>query len=559
MKTLTITLLLASSFVAGCGDRNPTPIRPKNFIDEAVTTRRPITALGVAGHAATKDLWVTEGTSSRPRHPGGFVVRSIAEESPLAGKIAVGDVLYRVGERDVPNVEDPTVGLIRLLEEAADLETGAVSEENDAADGTVELGFLRRGRAAHTTVELSLASLDEGLPGLPPRIRAMADGALDALARLQTADGGFPTAAETADARLLVASTAGLAFLAAGADLEAGARAPNVRLCFEAVRRELDATTQAEPDGAGAVGLAMATLFLGELLGHGPKPGLLPVIPQALAQLIARQGEDGGFAMADDAATLGYSDRTFATNLALLAIGVAERAGVQADAEVVERGCGFLKAQTNDGAVVYSTAEGFDRRLEAGRAAGAAIALRALNCSPADPFFSSLVDYHRPLANDIVEAPRGTPWHFFCSAVLANQAGIGSRLTFHHDQKIRLVAWQRADGTFAAPTSGTPYRFEVASDGDALRTALGAIVLLLPDERLPLLLAQTHSPMQPRRDGDGKVVEEAAGPGPGDAPPGAKVMQFGSLEEAREFLESMGVDPDSIEKGDAKKKAKKGG
>ncbi len=524
---------LALSIVAGCGDRNPIPIRPKDYVDETVTSFRPITTLGIEGHPATIDLWVEEGAARRPRHPGGFVVRVVAEDGPSAGRLRVGDVIHRVADRDVANVEDPTVDLVAALEEAA------------AGEGRSEvtLGVLRRGRPAEATVELELGSLDEGLPGTPPRLLAMAERALDALAHAQSVDGGFASAEEAPDARLVVAATAGVAFLASGSDLERGARATNVRLCLEAVRRELEAKEKLRVPG-----LAWATIFLGELLGRGPDPDLLALAAGTLGRLVAMQRDDGGFPLGDPEESLGYCDRTFATHLALTAVGVAERAGIAPDAEVVPKACAYLKERMNGGEVVFSIADGFDRRTEAGRAGGAAVALRTLNVTRSDPFFTSLVEYHRPLAADVVDAPRGAPWHGLFAAVLAHQGGTGGRLTFHHAQKFRLVAWQRPDGSFAIPRSPRPYTFEREADGAPLATAIGAILLRLGEGDLPLLLARRDHPMQPRRDGDGASIETDGGaPAPEGPPDGAKVMKFGSLDEAREFLESMGIDPDQVQ------------
>jgi len=530
--------------MVGCGDQNPAPIRPKNFIDESVTAFRSVATLGVSGHAVTLDVWVRE-PERKLRHPGGFVVRTIDEGSPFAGKLAVGDVVYRVGEEDVPNVADPTVGLVELIE-------GAAHEE-----GPVELGVLRRGRPTSTSATLDLAPLDDGLPGLTARFAGMADAGLDALAHMQQADGSFKTAEEDAGARLLVAAIAGLAFLSSGEGLGDGTRAMNVRLCMEAARRELaDANSAGHP-----IALAYALTFFAEFIDRSSNLELMKDVSSCVAPLLRCQREDGGFAMRDPAETLGYSDTTLATNVALFALGVAERAGLSTQGDTVERACVFLKEKTNDGHVTFVTATGFDRRTEAGRSAGAATALRALNCEGADPFFTELVAYHRPLANEIVDAPRGRLFHLLSSALLSKQGGEGSWLSFHHAQKHRFVAWQRADGSFDPPRSRTPYEFEGAADGDALATAILTTILLLPAEELPLSLATKLHPMQPRRDGDGKVVEISGPVGGPKPPPDAKTMQFGSLEEAREFLESMGVDPDQLE-GNVKlggKKPKKDG
>ena len=530
MKQLVLAAAAALAVsTVGCGDRTPVPIRPKNYVDESVTEFRAVATLGVTGHPATVGVWVREG-EGKLRHPGGFVVRSIDQTSPFAGGLAVGDVIHRVGERDVPNVADPTLGLVELVEEAA-------------AVGPVELGVLRRGRPTSTSAALTLGSLDDGLPGMTTRQSAMADRGLDALARMQGADGAFETAEDDPGARLLVASIAGLAFLSSGADLDDGARAMNVRLCVEAVKRELSAATAAKQ----VVPLAFATTFLAELVGGAGSMELMSDAASAFGPLVAAQSEDGGFPMVDAAESVGYSDTTFATQWAMLALGAAERAGMSAQGDAVERACASLKAHMNDGQVTFVTSDGFDRRVESGRAAGAATALRALNCQPTDPFFMRLVAYHRPLETDVVDAPRGRLFHLLSAALLARQGGPGSWRSFHHAHKHRFVTWQRADGAFDPPRSRSPYAIEAAADGDALATAILSLILRLPAEETPLLLAKAEHPMQPRRDGDGKVVESsgpAAGPKP---PPGGKVMQFNSLEEAREFLESMGVDPDKLE------------
>lgn len=532
--------LSASIATIGCSERQRSAPRETDFVEAEITRLQNLGPLDAAVHPARKDIWVVDPNQyGEERHPGGIVLREIGEGSPLAGRTRPGDVIYRIGDRWLPNVADPGEALIGMLEDAL---------ANDGPE--FELGFLRRGKPQAVTLSLDLLPVDDGLPGLPGRSREMGRRAVDWLAGNQAADGSFGVAEATPESRLAVTALAGLAFLSAGSDLGQGPHRDNLQECMTFIRGQLETS----PSSGGALGHALSLGFLAELLGKSMHPDLMQDLAGCLGAVLSMQDDEGGWPMAEPRDVLGYSDVTLATNQVLLALGAAERAGVQGSPEPIEKACKFLKSRTNQGQVVFVTDEGFDRRCESGRSAAAAAALRALNVVTSDPFFSSLVEYHRPLVRAAAESPRGRGLHFLNSALLARQAGDAGWLTFHHEWKHQLVALQAADGSYGPlpGPAGAELLFDRQVEGPSYWTAIAAIVLHLPAERLPLHLAQRKVPMQPRRDGDGKVKEGGAAPGegpPDGLPAGAKMMQFSSMEEAREFLESMGMDPDALESG----------
>ncbi len=241
----------------------------------------------------------------------------------------------------------------------------------------------------------------------------------------------------------------------------------------------------------------------------------LELLSLAVDRLLSLQLESGGWDPAEEG--MAFSDSTLATNQALLALGMAERAGAPAPCEAIRRGLAFVRSHTNDGHVFYVDTPGFDRRREAGRAAGAAAALRALNCRETESFLSELTVYADRHAGDLPSADAGVPLHVLNAAVLRRQRGPDAWAAFYRDFRYLLVALQDPDGSFA-PCPGTAPAgpgLDPFLAGGAARTALWSLVLGLQSERLPVLGARARNPLQSPMDAEGLRVpsgfSEAAG------------------------------------------------
>ena len=95
-------------------------------------------------------------------------------------------------------------------------------------------------------------------------------------------------------------------------------------------------------------------------------------------------------------------------------------------------------------------------------------------------------------------------------------------------------------------------------DSEAWHTAIYALILLLQEDPLPSLLARSASGPAPQRDSDGKQLSSnEPATATGQPPPGAKMMQFSSIDEAMEFMKSMGIDEDSVQMKQLKDAQKK--
>ena len=98
---------------------------------------------------------------------------------------------------------------------------------------------------------------------------------------------------------------------------------------------------------------------------------------------------------------------------------------------------------------------------------------------------------------------KSDPWLPLCfTALLRRQRGVVAWQAFTDEFRTPLVAWQDPDGTFAAPTSAR---------GTASQTVLGALLLSLQGEHLPVLSGTAPNPWAPAIDAQGKRVGAEGG------------------------------------------------
>ena len=263
----------------------------------------------------------------------------------------------------------------------------------------------------------------------------------------------------------------------------------------------------------------------------------LELLTKLVERLTVLQQDDGGWDAA--AERLGYSQRTITTNQALLALGMAQRAGVPISGAALKRGLKCLRKATNDGHVFAVNDAGFDRRLEAGRSSGAGAALMALNCHDSDEFLRELASFSDKNARTIATAKSRVSLHVLNTAILRRQRGRAAWAAFFEEFRDLIVSLQRRDGSFdQIPTE----QASTNSIGEQTRrTAMWTLVAALQNDRTPLLTAKASNPLQREITSDGQLVQG----GMSGMPAAGMTMD---PEQARKMLEGMGIDLDEMMK-----------
>lgn len=500
---------------AGCGGSTADAGPPTVNADATIVAFHNLGPLGGAAHPTARDIAVT--IDGEECHPGGLVVRRVEDGGPLASAgLLPGDVIVRVGAELLPNKPDPTPDFWTAVE--ASISAGA----------PIELTWLRDGTVATAALRIDLPPLERGLPDAVERFDLGARRALAFLAGRQNADGSVG-----APPRLAVTALAGCAFLASGSRLRDGDFADQLRGCYDYVTAAF-----AGESSATAMDLALATMFLAELTATGASPKLTGALERSTGLLLAQQVEDGGWPAT--------GDRDAVTNQALLALGMASRAGRRVPDEAITRGCRYLQQMANDGHIGRTTRPDFDRRSEAGRCAGAAAALQALNVGRDDPYLARLRDYHVQRGTELAAAPALATLHTLNAAVACRQRGGGDWLRYYADFRHLLSGVQRRDGACQWLPRATPAASFEDQDWD---TACLALILGLQREHLPVLLAR-HAPADlPMRDAAGAVQAADARPAGGEPPPdahgGMRMIQLNPGEDLDKQLDGLGL-PDDV-------------
>ncbi|MBI4565415.1 MAG: hypothetical protein HY716_12040 [Planctomycetes bacterium] len=493
-----------------------------DYLDPDVAEFHTLGFLGAAGHGATRSIKVPDATDPQQfRYPGGVVLRTIEDGSPLrAIGLRVGDVLIRVEKDFLPLKEDPTLDLLRRLEAAL-----------SAGLETVELAFLRDGRIQTARLALTLPPLEQGLPGRSARYELAAEKGLEFLKGSQLPDGSFPAARDEAGPKAAVTAMVGLAFLASGSDGKAGTYAESVGRCGRYLEGALKSATAIGPWATAAT-----TLFFAERYARAPEPSVFALIQEGVRLLIASH-EEGGWSAGQD---LGYCERTLTANQCLTALGAAERVGVEIENQVFERACAYLKKHSNDGTAGFVVDPTFDSRREAGRCAGALVALRSMGCRMEDAFLQNLTAYYSEHVRSVAQAAVALPTHFLSAAIWSRQVGLSAWTNFNEHHQVFILSQQELKGSFAAPPRRAAPRFAgyEACDGPSWRTAHYALICLLQNDSLVWVKAEAAG--KRTRDGNGVLVDDVSKP----AEDPKLNRTFNSIDEAIEFLKKMGVGQD---------------
>lgn len=213
-----------------------------------------------------------------------------------------------------------------------------------------------------------------------------------------------------------------------------------------------------------------------------------------LDALVARQGDDGSWR--DEGID---SFRT--TCDALVALGMAQRAGHELPAHAVERAVAFLLPALHDGEIAAHVATGGDRRDAVVKTLHAVRALELLGCSEQDDLLVLLNRFlQRARPGDFA-----APADLLARALELRAGGVGDWQRFYDSHRLRLVAAQDPDGSFLLADETT---------GRLPGVVVGTLLLSLQHARTPLFLGTADNPLAPTIDGHGRLPESESEPEP---------------------------------------------
>ncbi len=441
--------------------------------------------------------------------PGGIVIVKVLGGWPLdAAQLKAGDVIVRVADDWLPIKEDPTLDLIK-----------AVEDQINAGRKEIEVGYYRDGKFAKALIQTELESLDHGLPRPVARMVDLSTATLKHLARLQTDDGSFAVAADNVDAKLIATSMSGLAFLSADPSAS-NEFEQSVAGCLKYIGEQLDRfASDSEAAGLDPLTASHVALFLSESDIQLMDEDWLERLGVVLDSFATHQHESGGWNVSE----LDYTDvdsdaepsepsvdilATFTTNQVLLALGVLERKGMTIDNAMIERAMTWLNEQSR--LRVPSTV---DRRVKALLSAGTAAALSALNCDRNDLLLKEHLAGALDRAHDVLTAPQlGLPG-LVSIAIAARQAGNESWLQFHESVKHLAVSLPRPDGSVSdyPNVKRDPLDFELRVAGESWTTAHIGLLISMQSQSLEKLMAIETPDSMIVRDSTGKKSDGSAG------------------------------------------------
>jgi hypothetical protein len=408
----------------------------------------------------------------------GIRIESTLEKTPASGLLLPGDVLFMAAGRPFPPKEDPILFLSQAVEAA-----------EAAKPPVLKLKVLRGGRPAD--VELTLPALGRHSPTCPkncPKCAAVLGAALDALARSQGADGGFPAATGGVNGQIAVTSLAGLAFLASGALPDAGPRGKVLKGAVAFVMRNAGQEGMLAKMSSGKGNwsqvnwnLGYAGIFLAEAQKAAGDPAILAKIQGIATQIAANQEATGGWAHGPGGPNaLGYLELEIVSNYCLSALGLAKQLGVEADPGAIDRAVKYVVATgAGDGGVGYSTRKGQQGWGDPGRTAGAILAFQALGLS-SHPFYPKMQGFFRREMKGLIGGHVSPCMHMLAGSLASRVSGAGDWKAYWDFYRDEAMASRTADGTFSArPTreSQTLHHNTDRGMGPAWITAHFALIL----------------------------------------------------------------------------------
>ncbi|MCA9319198.1 MAG: hypothetical protein KDB53_00615 [Planctomycetes bacterium] len=365
-----------------------------------------------------------------PNANGQFVVHKVFEKGLAEiGELAVGDVIVRVGKKKIEGKPDDMWFAIEEEIEEAEAKPMRGDKPNQVRFDVID----RAGEKAVRNVPVR--ALGKHSKSCPEKCKKCSEILLDALKYLekeQSGEGHFAGQVANENHSVATVSLAALAWLghekarqAYAKNIENAARYV-IRNCTEPSHRGLRPAST--PGGTAANwdqsnwSLSYGGIFLGELLQHKKKREWLEGLNQMMDSLANNQEQSGGWAHGPGGPNaLGYLELEIMSNLALGALGLAERCGVQiAEAKKI-KGIEWVKSCTTNGGVAYSPKPGQMGHGDPGRTAGAVWAFS--QCGRLGGITDEMADYYRKGLSELYEGHACATMHVLNGALAASTLG----------------------------------------------------------------------------------------------------------------------------------------
>ena len=298
------------------------------------------------------------------------------------------------------------------------------------------------------------------------------DKGLGWVAGQQAEDGGFGSGAYRSN--VAVISLCGMAFLAGGST-------PGRGRYGEPVQRAVDTVlANAQPSGfiveSGSTshgpmyGHGFSTLFLAEVYGMSPRADLREKLSRAVRLIVNTQNAEGGwryYPKRDDA-------DISVTVCEVMALRGARNAGLFVPNETIDRAPAYVKrCQNADGGFMYQASVGGESAFP--RSAAAVVALHSAGIYEG-PEIRKALDYVMQFlpSEDASRKEAYYEYGHYYAAQAMWQAGGQRWARWYPAVRNDWIARQRADGSWTS------------AYGTACATAMGLLVLQMPDNQLPI-------------------------------------------------------------------------
>lgn len=393
-----------------------------------------------------------------------------------AAGLLVGDVVIGVGTKTFDG-------------NAFELLTKALAKAGSGGgNGVVKLKVDREGDKGNLTLEVTVPDLGKkaSKPTSDDGLELYARPALDFLAALQGEGGGFPATLSGRPGAVTQTSLAVLAWLAGGSSLENGPHAGNLAATLPYLAAFLeDPSGDFDLGGSDGPnwnqdnwGFVHAGIFLGELYERSPTDEVRALLEQATEAILVRQERSGGWAHGPGGANaLGYTELNMMTGLALSALGVAARGGVEVPEDAVERAAEFIDRSSGDG-VGYSPNPGQVGQGNIGRTAATWLGYANLGVKDGTKKFEKYVENN---AGDLFGGHASLMQHILLAGVGSAAAGRSARKEFLEAAEPQMILARAPDGSFQSrpwhETVSTGSNSDVTF-GEVWCTAAWAVALL---------------------------------------------------------------------------------
>jgi hypothetical protein len=319
--------------------------------------------------------------------------------------------------------------------------------------------------AEERDVEKSAAKL------MTPAARRGIERGLAWLASQQHDDGGFGSGAYRGN--VAVTALAGMAMMADGSTPGRGPYGARLDRCLDYLLANAQPSgfiTGPDASHGPMYGHGFATMFLAECYGMSSKPGLRDKLARAVKIIVDSQNTDGGWRYQP---VRGDADISV-TVCQVMALRAARNAGLFVPNETIDRSIDYVKRSQNaDGGFMY-TIHGGDSEFP--RSAAAVVALYSAGVYHG-PEIARGLDYLKTFmpAEGVTRRESYYFYGHYYAVQAMWQAGGDRWSRWYAAVRDELIARQRDDGSWQDST------------GNECATAMGCIVLEVPNNYLPIL------------------------------------------------------------------------